>query len=286
MNEIVGNVFSGVIAAVISAIIAYSTLKKQSNLQYITSERQKWRETITEIAEKLNGANYNKTKELLVQLKVRINPYGKDLKKGALDYYYKDGHIWELIQKIEEKPLDRKDLQNRQNRMIEYLSLLLKSDWERSKQEVHGNMYKGLYLTCFATTGVLSGIFLFVGSCPADFLSKLAGYVLIVFLVVVLSCILLDENTNVIYSVFKNSNSGPIKAFAQYCAIYSIIIIVLNIIFGILISTLTKDFNFNNLQKGSLMFIFMFGTISLYFSKTTIVENNLNYVRTVKNLQE
>ena len=31
MNEIVGNVFSGVIAAVISAIIAYSTLKKQSN---------------------------------------------------------------------------------------------------------------------------------------------------------------------------------------------------------------------------------------------------------------
>ena len=30
----------------------------------------------------------------------------------------------------------------------------------------------------------------------------------------------------------------------------------------------------------------MFGTISLYFSKTTIVENNLNYVRTVKNLQE
>ena len=170
--------------------------------------------------------------------------------------------------------------------MIEYLSLLLKSDWERSKQEVHGNMYKGLYLTCFATTGVLSGIFLFVGSCPADFLSKLAGYVLIVILVVVLSCILLDENTNVIYSVFKNSNSGPIKAFAQYCAIYSIIIIVLNIIFGILISTLTKDFNFNNLQKGSLMFIFMFGTISLYFSKTTIVENNLNYVRTVKNLQE
>lgn len=163
---------------------------------------------------------------------------------------------------------------------------MLKSDWERSKQEVHGNMYKGLYLTCFATTGVLSGIFLFVGSCPADFLSKLAGYVLIVFLVVVLSCILLDENTNVIYSVFKNSNSGPIKAFAQYCAIYSIIIIVLNIIFGILISTLTKDFNFNNLQKGSLMFIFMFGTISLYFSKTTIVENNLNYVRTVKNLQE
>ena len=242
MNEIVGNVFSGVIAAVISAIIAYSTLKKQSNLQYITSERQKWRETIREIAEKLNGANYNKTKELLVQLKVRINPYGKDLKKGALDYYYKDGHIWELIQKIEEKPLDRKDLQNRQNRMIEYLSLLLKSDWERSKQEVHGNMYKGLYLTCFATTGVLSGIFLFVGSCPADFLSKLAGYVLIVFLVVVLSCILLDENTNVIYSVFKNSNSGPIKAFAQYCAIYSIIIIVLNIIFGILISTLTKEF--------------------------------------------
>lgn len=61
---------------------------------------------------------------------------------------------------------------------------------------------------------------------------------------------------------------------------------MLNIIFGILISTLTKDFNFNNLQKGSLMFIFMFGTISLYFSKTTIVENNLNYVRTVKNLQE
>ena len=212
--------------------------------------------------------------------------YNVNLMTLALDYYYKDGHIWELIQKIEEKPLDRKDLQNRQNRMIEYLSLLLKSDWERSKQEVHGNMYKGLYLTCFATTGVLSGIFLFVGSCPADFLSKLAGYVLIVFLVVVLSCILLDENTNVIYSVFKNSNSGPIKAFAQYCAIYSIIIIVLNIIFGILISTLTKDFNFNNLQKGSLMFIFMFGTISLYFSKTTIVENNLNYVRTVKNLQE
>ena len=52
--------------------------------------------------------------------------------------YDVDSHIWEIISRLE-KPNNKKEYNYDKNLMVELLSLLLKFDWERSKQEIKGN---------------------------------------------------------------------------------------------------------------------------------------------------
>lgn len=126
---------SAVIAAIFSGIVSYLLSRRQENLQYITGERKEWREKIREIASNLNDASYKDTLQLLAELKIRINAFGN---KGTLISYSSDAHIWELINEIETKELKKNILKLKQKQLIEYLSLLLKNDWERSKKEVRG----------------------------------------------------------------------------------------------------------------------------------------------------
>lgn len=135
IDTIVG---SAVISTAISAMVAYVTSKKQNDLQYITSERKEWRESIRKLTERLHGAGYKKTLQVLAELKVRINALGN----GEEKRYNKDSHIWALINEIEEKELPKEILSLKQKQLIEYLSLLLKSDWERSKREVRGDVLR------------------------------------------------------------------------------------------------------------------------------------------------
>lgn len=68
-----------------------------------------------------------------MQLEVNINSYGKALE----DDYEKDSHIWREIEEL--KRIDKKKEFNvHKELLIYYLSLMLKEDWERSKQEVKG----------------------------------------------------------------------------------------------------------------------------------------------------
>lgn len=128
---------STVIAAIVSAIVTFWTNGKKASAEYVTADRRKWREEIREIAEKLDGANYHETIRQLNRLKVRINAYGEYL--FQCERY--DSHIWELIHEIEEqKPLGE-ELQKKQRQMIQYLSLMLKFDWERSKSEIKGDIF-------------------------------------------------------------------------------------------------------------------------------------------------
>ena len=127
---------SAVIAAFFSGFVSYIISRKQVNLQYITGERKEWREKIRDIATKLDGASYKKTVHLLTKLKIRINAFGNN---GVFISYSKDAHIWELINDIEKEEISKSILRLKQKQMIEYLSLLLKSDWEHSKKEVRGN---------------------------------------------------------------------------------------------------------------------------------------------------
>ena len=128
---------STVIAAICSGIVSYIISKRQGNLQYITAERKEWREKIRNIAKKLDGASYYDTLDILTDLKVRINSFGNNVSER----YDDDAHIWEVIKELEKKRISDKVLRQMQEQLVEYLSLLLKMDWERSKREVKGNIH-------------------------------------------------------------------------------------------------------------------------------------------------
>lgn len=155
IDTILGSI---VIGGIISGLVSYLISKRQGNLQYITAERKEWREKVREIAYKLNGASYENTLLLLTALKVRINAFGNN---GVVNRYANDAHIWELINEIEIKKPSVEVLALQQKKMIEYLSLLLKVDWERSKIEVKGNLYKFLSSLILVAAAIYFAISIF-----------------------------------------------------------------------------------------------------------------------------
>lgn len=135
-NEVITAILtSSIIASLISAVVAYFQFKKNNQLIYITGERQKWREDIRTIAERIEESKtLEDIEKTLVDLKVRINAYGKNS-----DDIMQDSHIWEIINKLE---TESDDYENTKKLLILYLSNLLKVDWEKSKEEVRGNGYQ------------------------------------------------------------------------------------------------------------------------------------------------
>lgn len=125
---------SVVISAIISGVIGIYTSSRNNKLEYITKERSEWREEIRICAEELWDVSYQKTRKICDRLKVRINALGKRVSNRYSD----DSHIWEVISEIEKGKCDKQRLHQLQSILQEYLSLLLKWDWERSKKEVQG----------------------------------------------------------------------------------------------------------------------------------------------------
>ena len=158
MTSITETIFT---SGIISVIISYLTFQKGNQLKYITEERKEWRNKLREIAGKLYGTDVKETMQLITELKVRINTYGYgkelDIKDEISENFTMDVHIWNLINEME--GLSQEDISNAsirlncQRRMIDYISLLLKDDWERSKGEVNG-ICKGF---SFVAIGVFSG---------------------------------------------------------------------------------------------------------------------------------
>lgn len=135
------------IASVIGTIISFIVFRKTIKLKYITKERKEWRCAIQEIVEKLENSVYDDRNKILVLLKTRINAYGINSKSKLTD-----SHIWENIHKIEQ--CKKEDFPILKEELIEYLSLLLKYDWERSKKEVYGEPRLALaYLMDIFATG-------------------------------------------------------------------------------------------------------------------------------------
>lgn len=122
-------------SAVIAAIISFTSASKSNQLKYITSERTKWRKEIKIIASGLAECERNnkKSKKLLTKLKLQINSYGyKDTYPCDIRLNcFTDEHIWKEIKAIE----NGKEYEYHRDRLLCYLQLLLKFDWERSKRE-------------------------------------------------------------------------------------------------------------------------------------------------------
>lgn len=122
-------------SAVIAAAISFWSGEKTNRLKYITSERSKWREEIKEIAGNLSECQFydERAKRLLTDLKLRINAYGRknEYPSDICLRFFSDEHIWKEISAIE----NRGSFVEHKDRILRYLELLLKFDWERSKSE-------------------------------------------------------------------------------------------------------------------------------------------------------
>lgn len=153
MNFILAILGSSAFGAIISFLFTWLTNQKNNSLNYITDERRKWRKKIREVVNgieksKFQGKESNDISQYLSVLQVNINPYGKKRKKD----YEKDGHIWDIIEKINNSKTESEFIKDK-GILLEYLSLMLKKDWERSKSEVRGYskivVYVGVVLLDF-----------------------------------------------------------------------------------------------------------------------------------------
>lgn len=112
------------------------TDRKNFQLEYVTSERANWRIMIRETLQELlrikmdtfssDDQERYAYRRCLIRLQPLINPYSETEEEDSDSYYIKDGHIKKII--------DNDDL-NDIDKLITFLSYLLKFDWERSKYE-------------------------------------------------------------------------------------------------------------------------------------------------------
>lgn len=147
---------SAVVSTFISSLFSHFTNRKNNALQHITEERKVWREKIRKISEDIEKVKFGNKKinQLLVQLEVNINSFGKVLE----DDYEKDSHIWKEIDEL--KRIDNeKEFNIHKELLIYYLSLMLKEDWERSKQEVKGYSKTLIEIIVIPVINCIMGVF-------------------------------------------------------------------------------------------------------------------------------
>lgn len=233
---------STVLVGIITALFNWRQHNNTNSLKYITEERQKWREKIRDIAKNIEAYQYSsddkdkqKLKEILVELKVNINPYGKEneqenknikdeqenqenigdkgKQQGNIEgkkneqgstedkedeqgntedkkneqEYLKDGHIWAIIKKLEEKQETNEErvFSKNKDKLIDYLSCLLKYDWERAKYEVEQKSLwiRGLKVyVIWVVLMIWIGI-LFVSFNIEDIMYRCISYVVIIIIV-------------------------------------------------------------------------------------------------------
>lgn len=159
MDMVIAIIGSSAFGAVVSFLFTWISNRKSNSLNYITDERRKWRDKIREIIIGINESSFEGKKnkninKYLTQLKVNINPYGKHNK---IDYA-QDGHIWEKIKKFDELQTEI-EFENTKCDLLEYLELMLKRDWERSKNEVRGYSYA---IACVAIMTIFTTLYLYL----------------------------------------------------------------------------------------------------------------------------
>lgn len=150
-----------IITGIFSVVVLIFQTNRKGKLRYITGERSEWRDQLRRICYELKQIEHQKKEEqkdrldeVLVDLKTRLNAYGKDRKT---DYLW-DGHIWDVIRSIEEaSEVNVKEV----DRLIDYISLLLKYDWERAKQEARINSKILLSSIVFVISNLLFVYFFF-----------------------------------------------------------------------------------------------------------------------------
>lgn len=134
ISQIITLISGAGLGAILSAILVFANNSKRNQLDYITKERSEWRKDIQIILDDLGKVG--KRAEAIQRLKSRINPYGKSKTvDNGDDFYLHEGHIWSLVNTI--------DITNTSQieRLSDYVRLLWKYDWERSKREIKFDIF-------------------------------------------------------------------------------------------------------------------------------------------------
>lgn len=230
---------SVVVAAIISGIVAIYKSDKANKLEYITKERSEWREEIRKCSEKLGRASYQTTRKICDKLKVRINAFGKSVSNK----YSRDAHIWKLIAEIESENFIMDDLSKFQTALQQYLTLLLKWDWEKSKKEVSGDKKRFLEYVLWILSALLYAWGLFYelqGTLPkktdlGELLIYLSKYMIVVVLAIIV-IVILETAMQDISSSFLEGYMVPkakkVSKRTYYC------IAIFNICCGVIASIL------------------------------------------------
>ncbi|WP_320973206.1 hypothetical protein [Enterocloster bolteae] len=209
---------SSVIGIIITAIITYYSFNKKNLADNITNERKAWRTDIRDISDALGGtSDYETICKLVTKLESRINAYGIIHQTN----YLKDSHLWKLINKIK-KQKDSTLFKNKEL-LINYLSALLKYDWERSKNEIRGNIYIKVIVMSYLISFSLGVLIVMI--IPIDELKILANY--------------FTTTPDAIETIFKMYSTQP-QTFRVFMIIYRLISTITQIITILLIIHLSK----------------------------------------------
>lgn len=275
---------SALITAIFSGMISYIISRREGRLQYITGERSAWRRQIRKIALKLEGASYEKTLKALCELELRINAFGNDNDKGS---YFNDVHIWKIINELEKEEPSEQVLALKQKQLIEYLSLLLKVDWERSKKEVRGKKYNSVSYVIFLCTAIYF-IFSYLDgrTLELESFSTMGTYILIVVFLTALIDEILEEKSIAILKVSVDENPQKSK-FIKKVACYGwecVRVFLLTIIY-ISVLCLAFENTENLINMVFLTFLYLIGLGYRFISRTLNIDNEYKYIYAIDKIR-
>jgi len=126
---------SSVISSIVTSFFTKIKNDKTERLKYITKERQNWRKELRDkTVELIVDASENKISEAKTYFQIRLNPYDRE-----------DGKLLDLLKNY--KTYNSQEFGNA-------VSILLKHDWERVKQETTSKLkpYKLLIILIVVST--------------------------------------------------------------------------------------------------------------------------------------
>lgn len=281
---------SGFAGALFSGIVTYIIFRKQGYLQHVTATRKDWRDEMREIAARLHGATYRQTTKILTELKVRINGYGNNLRR---DDYLADAHIWKIISEIENERLEKEELTRKQEQLIEYLSVLLKGDWERSKNEICGNFFEPFSWVCIIFTGILFPVLILrTNNLEHSRLFLIAG----IFLVIL---VILKVVLNYVYSILSksitkkyaksNSKRGKLLDIIMIHSFAGLEVIIPDVLFLPATKWIITLGGSGERTPNYIMILFIICTLGFgfqYVAHAIYAEKDINYIIAVNKIKE
>lgn len=202
LDEVVKLVGAVGIGAIVTAVGTFIQSSKKNQLDYITRERSEWRKQLKQILVELQDVGSRE--KAIAKLKNQINPYGKDMDiKKTKPYFMREGHIWDLLA----LPIESIDY----DKLSFYIELLLKYDWERSKQEIK---FKPTVLLDWIVTTVLWLTFAY-----AVYISRGEEWILVIAPITLMLLALQNRITD---SLSKNPSKNSMEKLFTFIIFYAV----------------------------------------------------------------
>ncbi|NQN87107.1 hypothetical protein HO997_04165 [Streptococcus suis] len=139
------NDFLVAIATLLAGILVYIQARKSDKNSHLYQEESEWRCELKKVISSLYNCRIEERKKLqghINAVKILLNPKGRYNKyPSGIQYYMEDSHIWRVIWNLEKGWKNSDKL-----KLIKYLELLLKYDWEESKTRLKYNIFDTLIM--------------------------------------------------------------------------------------------------------------------------------------------